>query len=199
MTEGRGDGAMAGTPRLSWHLSGSWIDANFYIWIGHADDQRAWSQLAEARDALGAAKRGTPEGPSIADGSEDPHHAEEQKGRQRGQRLVLVVRRRPLVGARPGVRRSVPPPPAERLQAAAASRFQTSCSSAISRRRDHQAAYRRETDPAGLLSPTLDGEETSYFEWLGAGAFASRWGAGLGNSRRSATLPKAETPETIYQ
>jgi hypothetical protein len=24
---------------------GSWIDANFYIWIGHADDQRAWSQL----------------------------------------------------------------------------------------------------------------------------------------------------------
>src|SRR5258708_11940274 len=31
---------------------GSWIDANFYIWIGHADDQRAWSQLAEARQTL---------------------------------------------------------------------------------------------------------------------------------------------------
>ena len=31
---------------------GSWIDANFYIWIGHADDQKAWSQLADARDAL---------------------------------------------------------------------------------------------------------------------------------------------------
>src|SRR5947207_1401029 len=31
---------------------GSWIDANFYIWIGHADDQRAWSQLADARQAL---------------------------------------------------------------------------------------------------------------------------------------------------
>ncbi|HEX3703755.1 MAG TPA: glycoside hydrolase family 57 protein, partial [Vicinamibacterales bacterium] len=31
---------------------GSWIDANFYIWIGHGDDQRAWTQLAEARDAL---------------------------------------------------------------------------------------------------------------------------------------------------
>src|SRR6185436_3733535 len=27
-------------------------DANFYIWIGHPDDQRAWSQLAEARRAL---------------------------------------------------------------------------------------------------------------------------------------------------
>src|SRR5262249_46508068 len=34
---------------------GSWIDANFYIWIGHADDQRAWSQLAEARQMLTAA------------------------------------------------------------------------------------------------------------------------------------------------
>src|SRR5262249_12356128 len=32
---------------------GSWIDANFYIWIGHADDQRAWSQLGDARAALG--------------------------------------------------------------------------------------------------------------------------------------------------
>ena len=36
---------------------GSWIDANFYIWIGHADDQRAWSQLADAREALEAATR----------------------------------------------------------------------------------------------------------------------------------------------
>src|SRR5262245_40315488 len=31
---------------------GSWIDANFYIWIGHADDRRAWTQLAEAREVL---------------------------------------------------------------------------------------------------------------------------------------------------
>src|SRR5439155_14021841 len=31
---------------------GSWIDSNFYIWIGHEDDRRAWSQLAEARDVV---------------------------------------------------------------------------------------------------------------------------------------------------
>jgi alpha-amylase/alpha-mannosidase (GH57 family) len=31
---------------------GSWIDSNFYIWIGHRDDQRGWDQLAEARQAL---------------------------------------------------------------------------------------------------------------------------------------------------
>ena len=39
---------------------GSWINADFYIWIGHADDHRAWSQLADARRALDAAS-GVPE------------------------------------------------------------------------------------------------------------------------------------------
>ena len=28
---------------------GSWINGDFYIWAGHADDHRAWRQLAEAR------------------------------------------------------------------------------------------------------------------------------------------------------
>ncbi len=31
---------------------GSWINGDFYIWIGHPDDQRAWGQLADARQAL---------------------------------------------------------------------------------------------------------------------------------------------------
>ena len=31
---------------------GSWINSDFYIWIGHPDDHRAWSQLADARRAL---------------------------------------------------------------------------------------------------------------------------------------------------
>src|SRR5262249_32702568 len=30
------------------------------------------------------------------------------------------------------------------------------------------------TEPTGLLTPTLDGEETSYFEWLGAGTLEVR-------------------------
>src|SRR5689334_19472389 len=32
--------------------AGSWINADFGIWIGHADDRRAWSQLGHARTAL---------------------------------------------------------------------------------------------------------------------------------------------------
>ena len=30
---------------------GSWIHSDFYIWAGHADDRRAWGQLARARRA----------------------------------------------------------------------------------------------------------------------------------------------------
>jgi Alpha-amylase/alpha-mannosidase len=48
--------ACAETKReLTGIFPGSWIDANFYIWIGHADDQKGWSQLADARAALDAA------------------------------------------------------------------------------------------------------------------------------------------------
>ncbi len=43
--------ALPALPLASVH-AGSWINADFYIWIGHRDDHRAWSQLAEARDVF---------------------------------------------------------------------------------------------------------------------------------------------------
>jgi len=33
---------------------GSWINGDFYIWAGHADDHRAWAQVAAARRAFDA-------------------------------------------------------------------------------------------------------------------------------------------------
>jgi alpha-amylase/alpha-mannosidase (GH57 family) len=143
---------------------GSWIDANFYIWIGHRDDQLAWSQLADARAALG-----TPNGDAsaaarareevlIAEGSDwfwwygDDHSSEHDLEFddlfRRHLRNVYRLLGKPIpdelfisnisAGA---------PPPAER-------------------------------QPAGLLSPVLDGEETTYFEWLGAGLLEVRDTAG---------------------
>jgi len=35
-------------------FAGSWIHADFSVWIGHADDRRAWELLGDARDALSA-------------------------------------------------------------------------------------------------------------------------------------------------
>src|SRR4029079_9868873 len=42
------DACRAPSRALDGIFPGSWIDANFSIWIGHPDDQRAWKQLAEA-------------------------------------------------------------------------------------------------------------------------------------------------------
>src|SRR5207248_2869582 len=36
--------------------SGSWIDANYRIWIGHPEDNEAWTVLGEARAALAQAE-----------------------------------------------------------------------------------------------------------------------------------------------
>lgn len=48
MAEAAADGA-ASLPTV---FPGSWIHADFHIWAGHQDDQRAWSQLSAARAAL---------------------------------------------------------------------------------------------------------------------------------------------------
>jgi alpha-amylase/alpha-mannosidase (GH57 family) len=143
---------------------GSWIDANFYIWIGHRDDQLAWSQLAEARAAVdtpngdAAAAARAREEVLIAEGSDwfwwygDDHSSEHDLEFddlfRRHLRNVYRLLGKPIpdelfisnisAGA---------PPPAER-------------------------------QPAGLLTPALDGEETTYFEWLGAGVVEVRDTAG---------------------
>ncbi len=48
MAEAAADGARP----LTSLFPGSWIHADFYIWAGHRDDQRAWSQLSAARAAF---------------------------------------------------------------------------------------------------------------------------------------------------
>jgi alpha-amylase/alpha-mannosidase (GH57 family) len=45
----------AGTPRdLPRVFAGSWIHADFSVWVGHADDRRAWDLLGITRDTLTA-------------------------------------------------------------------------------------------------------------------------------------------------
>ncbi len=83
----------------------------------------------------------------------DPRRA--GRGARRGadrrrQRLVLVVRRRPFVGARPRVRRPVPAAPAERLPAAA----EAGARRAVRQQHLGRAAPPAQTEPTALLAPT---------------------------------------------
>lgn len=41
-------------------FAGSWIQADFSVWIGHADDRRAWDLVRDARDALVAGEGRVP-------------------------------------------------------------------------------------------------------------------------------------------
>jgi alpha-amylase/alpha-mannosidase (GH57 family) len=140
---------------------GSWIDANFYIWIGHQDDQKAWSQLVDARAALeqasapggsdvdAAALARAREEMLIAEGSDwfwwygddhsSAHDLEFDDLFRRHVRNVYSLLQLPI--------------PDELF----ISNITTKAPPIVL------------TEPTALLSPHLDGEETSYFEWLGAG------------------------------
>ena len=147
---------------------GSWIDANFYIWIGHDDDRKGWSQLADARNALDAAVASHAVAPValaeareeilIAEGSDwfwwygDDHSSAHDLEFDTLFRLHL----------RNAYRRLQVPVPDELF----VSNISTVASPAA------QGA------PTVRLAPILDGEETSYFEWLGAGVLEVREVAG---------------------
>jgi alpha-amylase/alpha-mannosidase (GH57 family) len=53
VTEALAAGVPHELPRV---FAGSWIHSDFSVWIGHADDRRAWDLLGAARDALSAAE-----------------------------------------------------------------------------------------------------------------------------------------------
>jgi hypothetical protein len=145
---------------------GSWIDANFYIWIGHADDQLAWSQVAEAREALERAAPGLEPATLakarqemfIAEGSDwcwwygDDHSSEhDAEFDDLFRRHLRNVYR--LIGV---------PIPDELF----VSNISTAASRALV------------VAPTARITPVIDGEDTSYFEWLCAGVLEVDQAAG---------------------
>jgi alpha-amylase/alpha-mannosidase (GH57 family) len=145
--------------------SGSWIEASYRIWIGHAEDRRGWTALGTARDAVEAAERAGGDGERLArarrhcyaaEGSDwfwwyGEDFASEQLAEFDALFRGHVVQAARLAGA-------APPPealrPIKRVEAAAAS-----------------AEARPLRDPTILITPTLDGRETTFFEWQGSGLY----------------------------
>jgi hypothetical protein len=167
---------------------GSWIDANFYIWIGHQDDHRAWSQLVDAHAALELAT--APGGPTldsatlaqardellVAEGSDwfwwygdDHSSAHDREFDDLFRRHVRNVYRLLQL-----------PVPDELFV------------SNISTTAEPPAAM---TVPTALIEPRLDGEETSYFEWLGAGVLEVRE---VGGAMHHTTRPSSLVTRVQY-
>lgn len=145
---------------------GSWINGDFYIWIGHADDHRAWSQLAEARQALESPGPGADTSSQaraheellIAEGSDwfwwygDDHSSEHDL------EFDDLFRRHLR-----NVYRALDKPVPDELFV-----------SNITTQPPHAVAQ----VPSGFVHPILDGEVTSYFEWLAAGSLELRTASG---------------------
>jgi alpha-amylase/alpha-mannosidase (GH57 family) len=146
---------------------GSWINGDFYIWIGHRDDHRAWDQLSDARAAFDQrAGDVTPEALDraleellIAEGSDwfwwygDDHSSDHDAD-------FDDLFRRHLRNAYAALGAAIP----EDL-------FATNISTGAGPDR---------LEPSGLLSISLDGEETSFLEWVGAvGPALSRPGGAM--------------------
>ena len=136
---------------------GSWIDGNFYIWIGHGDDLRAWRQLRDARqmfdrvapDASPSDREQAFKELLIAEGSDwfwwygDDHSSEHDLE-------FDELFRRHLRNVYQMLGQQLP----EEL-------FATNITTG--------QVPQRVVHPVGLLNPVLDGRSSSYFEWLPAG------------------------------
>lgn len=147
--------------------AGSWINANFRIWIGHEEDNRAWDLLSRTRDDLEAyaASNGDPaklaaawEEIYIAEGSDwcwwygDDHYSENDE------EFDLLFRTH-LMNVYRIIGRDIP----DELHIPIL-------------REDRQAMPTVEL--TSFLSPTIDGTVTNYFEWLPAGYYDVSQGGG---------------------
>jgi len=152
------DGCAAATDECVGIFPGSWIDANFSIWIGHRDDQQAWSQLAEAR-AVVARSAAAPDAVApafeevlIAEGSDWYWWYGEDHSSAHDAEFDDLFRRhlRNMYG------RLGEPVPDDL--------FVSNISRAT-------AGSGSSPEAQAFLKPTIDGVETSYLEWLGAARF----------------------------
>lgn len=142
------------------HLfAGSWINSNYSIWIGHEEDNRAWELLRQTREDLkGFLASGSFPATAVeaawrsiyaAEGSDwcwwygDEHSTDTAQDFDELFRnnLIHVYN---LLGKETPQALYVPV-----------------------LREDRRVRVARE--PRGFLTPTLDGEVTSYFEWLASG------------------------------
>jgi len=146
--------------------SGSWIEASYRIWIGHAEDRVGWTALGKARDAVAAAeKAGTADPGRLARARQHLYAAEgsdwfwwygDDFATEQGAEFDAlfrghVVQAALLAGATP---------PAEALEP-----IKKVSGAAPS------ADAKPLREPTLLLTPQFDGRETTFFEWQGSGLY----------------------------
>lgn len=149
-------------------FAGSWINHNFAIWIGHAEDRAAWDLLSSARQALTDFVAANPNYDAekiqaawrqiyIAEGSDWCWwYGEEHRG-SHNQQFDQIYRRH-LIGVYDLLGLDTP---VELLNPIY-----------------HSGSGQQVTIPDGLISPELDGCVTHFYEWGSTGCFDCRSSGG---------------------
>jgi alpha-amylase/alpha-mannosidase (GH57 family) len=161
--------AEAGEPATVEHIAaGSWINANFDVWIGHAEDVEAWDRLREARDFYARAARRRETGDAEAPTAEQLAAAYES---------VLAAEGSDWCWWYGPEHSSASDPEFDALyrkhltEIYVALGAEAPDSLAQPIKRKPERALR--VAPQAWLEVRVDGRETSYFEWLGAGLYSA--------------------------
>jgi alpha-amylase/alpha-mannosidase (GH57 family) len=153
-------------PQLDEIFPASWINANFDVWIGDAEDIRAWDLLREAREAYERAAERSASGSAAtaaqlarayeavlaAEGSDwcwwyGPEHASANDAE------FDDLYRKHLTEIYKALGEQAPDELAQPIQ--------------------HVFVRARRVPPMAYLDVKVDGRESNYFEWLGAGFYAT--------------------------
>jgi alpha-amylase/alpha-mannosidase (GH57 family) len=156
----------------------SWINANFDVWIGHAEDVEAWELLWDAREAYAkgeeAQKKGRPDAPTAeglkeaheslmaAEGSDwcwwfGPEHSTANDAE------FDALYRKHLTGVYLALGQVAPDELGQPIK------------------RKPERAY--QLPPSANLKAKIDGIDSSYFEWLGAGVYSPEQRGGAMHGR----------------
>ena len=145
----------------------SWINANFDVWIGHSEDVAAWELLWDAREAYGKAsdalkqgRNGAPTETALATALESllaaegsdwcwwygPEHSTANDAE------FDALYRKHLTAVYLALGQVAPQELAKPIK--------------------RQPEHALQLAPTGFLKIAVDGRDTSYFEWLGAGLYS---------------------------
>jgi alpha-amylase/alpha-mannosidase (GH57 family) len=154
-------------PELSFLHSGSWINQNFRIWIGHPEDNQAWSLLRRTRQFLAA--RGA-----------DPALSEQD--RQDAWDALYAAEGSDWFWWYGDDFSSMLSPEFDRLFRLHLARVYEALKQPLPTQL-HQAIKRSRADvpirePVRFIRPTIDGRATSFYEWWSASHYEVRSDAG---------------------
>ena len=159
--------ATAEVPTVANIFPASWINANFDVWIGHSEDIAAWELLWDAREAYSRAKEAQAKAMTNAPGEAQLARSFESLLAAEGSDWCWwygpehstpndaefdSLYRKHLTGVYLALGQAAPPELAK----------------PIKRQPEHALHHA----PSAWLNVVVNGRDSSYFEWLGAGLYA---------------------------